>query len=289
MISKIKTYLQRPYPFYYVNKRPILLLLGTVFIGSFAFSYFFEPFEVNRMEHRLPYFWICIIHAASSFIIGVLYLFLLHLRIKNDSAWTLGKELFHLSLLLLLVGIGSFLLRDLIYNNPDNWSFTYLWEEIRNTFLVGTLLLFILLPLNLERLFKKYADSAKKLLLKSTSENDMGIVKISTPISTESFELLLADFVFAKVEGNYIEVYTTSKEELEKRLIRMSMKAFERHFIGQNHICKTHRSYLVNIFYITKLKGNAQGYELTITNVSGKIPVSRANIPHFNSLFKKND
>ena len=82
------------------------------------------------------------------FPIAYLYLNFINRYLKSDVNWTLGKELLNLSILLLLIGIAGFLIRDLIYTNSDNWSLRYFLEEIRNTFLIGFLLLIIVLPIN---------------------------------------------------------------------------------------------------------------------------------------------
>ena len=65
------------------------------------------------------------------------------MSVKEDTHWNLGKEILHISIILFLIGIADFLIRDVIYTNPNNWSLRYLWEEVRNTFLVGLLLQFI--------------------------------------------------------------------------------------------------------------------------------------------------
>lgn len=151
-LAQIKRYLKEPYPYYYDSQQRLILLLLFISFLSFCFSYFFQPFVVNVVEHKISSIWILLIHALIPFPIAYIYFSLMNRNIKDDITWTLGKEIFNLSIILLIIGITDFLIRDLIYTNPDNWSFRYFWEEIRNTFLVGFLLLIIVLPLNLERL-----------------------------------------------------------------------------------------------------------------------------------------
>ncbi len=281
-LAKINSYLKEPYPYYYGNTKRVLLLLVLISFLSFGFSYFFEPFDVNVAEHKINSYWILLIHAGIPIPIAFLYLNVVNRAKKGDRLWTIGKELRILSLILLSIGIVDFLIRDLIYTNPDNWSFRYFWEEIRNTFLVGFLLLMIVLPINLERLIAKHKSSLKKLPSFTKQEANNSLVILNTSVATESLELQIKDFLFAKVESNYTEVFTSSSHGVQKTLYRLTLKELEEQLKSFAHIFKTHRSYLVNLDAIASISGNAQGYQLAIKNYAPLIPVSRSNIATFN-------
>ncbi|MBC8755063.1 LytTR family transcriptional regulator DNA-binding domain-containing protein [Kordia sp. YSTF-M3] len=286
MISKLIKYLQEPYPYLYRNTQRLLLFLGIISALSFFFSYTFEPFEVNVAEHKMDYFWISFIHAFLPFPIAFVYFTIVNWSLKDDSRWTLGKEIFHLSILLLCIGITDFLIRDVIYDNPNNWSLRYFFEEIRNTFLVGTLLLIIVLPLNLERLIYKSTKSLKRLKLQAPNKSiKQQLVNIAS--FTENYQFDIAQFLFAKVESNYTEIYIYNDSEVKKILLRITLKELETQLQAFPNIYKTHRSYLVNLQKITACTGNAQGYQLSLEDYSGTVPVSRSNITAFNAYFSK--
>jgi len=268
----------------------MLRILFIVFVLSFAFSYFFEPFEVNRTEHRFDYFWICIIHAILPILIAFVYFSILNFSIKDDLKWTLRKEAFHLTILLFLFGFGSFLIRDIVYDKPDNWELHYLIEEVTNTILVGFLLLLILLPLNIQRLQNKYKASALTLD-KSISKKSIpiGTLEILSTIPSENFTIDISKFIFAQVDANYIDIYIKSSTGIEKKMIRQSLKNLENQLKPFSLIFQTHRSYLANISYIKSVSGNAQGYLITLSNCELKIPVSRSKIEAFRELFSKNN
>lgn len=284
VLASIKRYLKEPYPYYYNNHRRLLLFLFLISFLSFSFSYFFEPFEVNVIEHRIPSIWILMIHAFIPFPIFYVY-FTIIVKKPNRIQWTLGKELSNLSILFLIIGVVDFLIRDIIYTNPNNWSFRYLWEEIRNTFLVGTLLLFIILPLNLERLIQKHKTLLKQLSNNSLQNDDLTkSIVIKSSISDDDFELIIKDFLYAKVESNYTEIYMYSSGQLSKKLIRITLKDLENQLQVFSSVFRTHRSYLVNLNKIASISGNAQGYELVLKNSLSKIPVSRSYIKRFNAV-----
>ena len=284
---QIEAYIKQPYPFYYEELKRVLLLLCFVAIASFIFTYLFQPFVVNVEEHKIDNLWIIVLHSVIPIPIAFAYLFLLKKTVKNIENWTLGKEFLHLAVILLLIGFVSFLIRDFIYTNPDNWSFRYLWEEIRNTFLVGILLLIIILPLNLHRLIIKHSNDLKKLSVTQQYINDVNTtVKIVTPIKEENFDLNIQTFLYAKVDSNYLEIFYGYSNNNEKDLKRLTLKEFSDQLKPYPFIFKTHRSYVVNLHAIESISGNAQGYELYLKNFSTRaIPVSRSKVEEFNQAY----
>ncbi|MHA7129275.1 LytR/AlgR family response regulator transcription factor [Algoriphagus namhaensis] len=283
---KISSYLGQAYPFYYRDLKKVFIILCIISVMSFLFAYLFEPFEVNFSEHKISSLWIIVIQALIPIPIAMIYFYLLQKWIKGIENWTIGKEFLHLMLILFLIGIVNFFLRDFVYTNPDNWSFRYFWEEIRNTFLVGGLILLIVLPVNLERLLYSHLRFVRGLSFEPSERQSTELVQIETPIPTEQFELNTNQFLFAKVDGNYLEVYNRSTFGLEKQIKRMTLKEFEDHLAPLPFIIKIHRSYLVNLHAIKSISGNAQGYQLQLKDYSkNTIPVSRSHIQKFNRAY----
>jgi hypothetical protein len=121
------------------------------FFVLFIFLLLYKPFGVYEPEMRFNYILICSFHARSPAFIVYAYFYLLnYYRTKNGRhlEWTLFREYSHICIILFLIGLASFSMRSLIYNNQDNRSWRYFWEEIRNCYLVGTLFYFYLLQAN---------------------------------------------------------------------------------------------------------------------------------------------
>jgi len=248
---------------------------------TFFFNYVFEPFNVEYSEHKMNYFWVSMIHSLTPTI--VLYvLSIIGKALKLEDEWSVLKEALLISLFFLVIGLVQFLIRDIIYDNENNWSLHYLYEEIRNTFLVGTLFVTILIPINFNRLKTKHSNSANTL---NIAINDSSSVtnQVKSSIKIDDFELEIDQFMFAKSEGNYLEIYL-NKQHQNKELIRTTLKNLETLLKTYPNIIKTHRSYLVNSNYIEKINGNAQGYKLHIAKYI--IPVSRNMIANFNLRMK---
>jgi hypothetical protein len=271
-----------PYPYLYRHISKVWKILVLIFVLSFVFSYFFEPFEVNRAEHKLNYFWICVIHALLPMLIAIIYFSIYNGFLKDDSKWTIGKEAKHLSILLVLFGLGSFLVRDLIYDKPDNWEWRYLIEELSNTLGVGILILLIVLPVNLQRLQYKYRIGEKTFQFPvSQMTNQNNCIEIKSSIPSENLELDINKLIYVKVDGNYLDLFIKSEEGLEKKMIRQSLKTLSNQLQNYPHIFQCHRSYLVNLSQVQKVSGNAQGFSLSLYNDTVSIPVSRSKIEAF--------
>ncbi|MCB0495147.1 MAG: LytTR family transcriptional regulator [Cyclobacteriaceae bacterium] len=283
MRARLAKFLSQPYPFYYEG-RHLLTITGILFLMSLFFNYLFEPFIVNRAEHRMNFFWICALHGAVSSLLfgGSFYLLS---RIKNiEEKWKIREEILSLLIILIAIGIGQFLIRDIIYDNPYNWSWGYFFEEIRNTLLIGSLFIALFLPYNYNRLYKHNQAKAQAFVSGSIDAgiaNSPASLFIQTQLQADNFNLDLDRFLFAKAEKNYMEIYLKNGETTEKLLKRITFKELEAQLAGFDQFCKTHRSYLVNLSMVKTIAGNAQGYRLTLKETDEIIPVSRSMIQEF--------
>ncbi len=286
--NKLANFLSQPYPFYYRGKT-LLVISSCIFALTFLFNYFFQPFQVNLSEHRMSYEWICLVHAL---IPSLLFLFIFSLiqQIKSiDEKWNVKEEIWVILMYLILVGVFNFLVRDFIYTNPDNWSIYHFWAELKNTLLAGILFIFIFIPFNFKRLHDRYREKSAKLitlqpLLKSTEIEK--VIPIKTQLIADDFELEINKFLLAKAEKNYLEIYIEHENKIQKLVKRITMKELENQLETVSFVTKIHRSYLLNLKKIESISGNAQGYQLKLTNFKNSIPVSRSKISTFEEKMK---
>lgn len=282
-------FFQQSYPYYYSGKK-LFYLMGLICCMGLIFNYFFEPFIVYRPEHKVDYFWISAIHSVNPAWIGLAWGALWNWRADQEK-WTVGKELLVVGGYFLCVGISQFLIRDLIYDNPDNWTWKYLLEEIRNTFLVGTLFVLILVPINFVRLQHKHEKQAANIKLPTITsyglKEDCPMSFVQTQQKSDDFELDLGQFLMAKAAGNYVEIFLEKGENVEKLIKRMPLKGLENQLGHLPFLLKTHRSHLVNLRKVKEVKGNAQGLQLTLSTKLGCVPVSRGMLAQFEKNFTK--
>jgi hypothetical protein len=280
----IGLFLSQPYPFYYKGKT-LALITGFIFFGTLVFLYFFEPFIVYTPEHKMPYFWISFIHSCTPVVI-ITSLWLIKASPFQEETWNVQKEILLITAFLILVGLVQFLIRDLIYDNSENWSRKYLLEEIRNTLLIGSLFAILFTSLNFNRLNIRNVKKARELNaaphpLKLTSNK---IIQIETSVKSDAFELNIDSLLFAKAVGNYVEIYL--KEASPGMVLkRITLKDISTVLSPFPNMIRTHRSYLVNLDFVQKVTGNAQGYKLQLSNCAEKIPVARNMIRTFDAIF----
>lgn len=280
LIKKARQLLRQPYPFYFEG-RTLWKLITILALMGVAFQYFFRPFNLYLPEHKMSLFAIDIIHTAVALAMVLLAATILKFFPDYTQFWTVGKEFLFLALLLLAIGVGQFLIRDVIYDNPYNWSWGYFFEELRNTFLVGILFISILIPLNFTRLESSYKRKASYLDSLNSSLQESLPLSIKTQLKQDNFVLDVKEFIFAKAEGNYVELHLNSPHGPQKLVKRISLKQLEKQLLPVPYIVRTHRSFLVNINYIHAINGNAQGYTLDLRDCNEQISVSRKMIPEF--------
>ncbi|MEN2401644.1 LytTR family DNA-binding domain-containing protein [Flavobacterium sp. MC2016-06] len=264
-----------------------------VFVTLLLFLLLFTPFGVYEPEHKMNYFFICALHAFSPALLLFIYFSVLnHFRKKKKQFynWSLLKEYLNIGAFLILAGLASFLMRDLIYNNANNWSLRYLWEEIRNCFIAGIFFYFFLRVVSFY--FQSHQGSPfvvqfQPLKIQADQKVIPSILFINTQVKQDDFSLNIDDLLFVKADGNYIELTKLINGKIETELKRISLTQFETQISAYPHFFRSHRTYLVNMFKVEKVTGNSQGYLLSFTDTSEKIPVSRKQIDNFNSCYQE--
>ncbi|MBF4492647.1 LytTR family transcriptional regulator DNA-binding domain-containing protein [Flavobacterium sp. JLP] len=263
-----------------------------VFLIIITFLLLFRPFGVYDPELKMHYLLICFFHGfVPALILGSYFKILNYFRkIQNRSNWTLLKEYIHIGVLLFLIGVSSFLLRDLLYDNPNNWSWKYFFEEIRNCFVAGIFFYFFL------RLSSFYFESKKgepfvlqfiPLAVEPEKTTFKSNLFISTQVKQDDFSLDIDQLLFAKADGNYIELTKSNGNQINTEVKRISLTQFETQIKDYPHFFRCHRTYLVNMFKVEKVTGNSQGYLLSFNETNIKIPVSRKQIDSFNNYYQE--
>jgi LytTr DNA-binding domain len=291
-INRQQLFEQIEYPLRY---KPGNLVKASAVLFSiiFFFLLLFEPFGVYAPEQKFNYLIICGLHALSPTLIFCTYFSTLNYFRKKSAAagaWSIFQEYSHVATILLLTGIASFLMRDLIYYNPYNWSFRYLWEEIRNCYLAGSLVYILLTFANFY--FKSKNNSAHTLLFPIACDTNniaetVVEIAIKTQVKQDDFSFRAGNLLFAKAEGNYIELTLCSNGSVTTELKRISLKQFESQIAAYSFFFRCHRAYLINMTQIEKVSGNSQGYLISFNGTTNKVPVSRAQLNSFNGLYQE--
>jgi len=280
------------YPARYQSKN-LVKIVSVQFLLIFVTLYLFKPFTVNVSEQRLNYLTICCLHALLPALIIFSYITMLgHVRKRlqiND--WTLKKEFLNVAMLFLIIGLSSFLLRGLIYTNPDNFSWRYLWTEIRNAYLAGIVfcLYLIFARVYFNSTVHKLTDHHSISLPSQSIKKDLNAspIFIKAHVKIDNFYFKADDLLFAKADGNYVTVYILKDGFLKSELKRISLKQLEIQLVAYPYLLRCHRAYLLNVKRVTKLSGNSQGYLISFDETEDRVPVSRAYLSLFDKIYKQ--
>ncbi|SMO72033.1 LytTR family DNA-binding domain-containing protein [Fodinibius sediminis] len=286
--------LNYPYPFYYNTIARIVKIAAALAVIIPLFMLLFTPFNINYEEHRFAYPLIVLLFGIvdSLVFLGVMTLSLKFFpTFANEDQWTLLRELSIWAIILLLIGISNFLLRQFMYINPFNLSFGYLLEEIIHSYLFGLLAVSLLTLFNFAyQVISKTQKTADWNMMVQQINDSLEPpravpVTLRAPSENEEISFNLANFIFARVDGNYVEIYLREENgETTKHIKRNTLKNVEKQLQPYDNIQRIHRSYLVNCDYITGVEGNAQGYQLTIDGYDGLLSVSRSYISKFDAV-----
>lgn len=277
------SFLKQPYPFYYEGKK-LQYILGITFLICFVFNYFLQPFDVNLSEHKMNNFWVCAIHSTTPLVLFLCIAFICRFFSKMTDDWTIKNECIVIFFLVLFTGIGQFLIRDIIYDNPLNWSWHYFREEVSNSFVAGIFVGPLIIFINLNRQQLKNSENAHRIssaLPHPEEITNHTRITIETEVKSEKFTFAIHSFVYAKAEGNYAEIFLSEEGKTAKLIKRIPIKNLEAQLGAFPFILKTHRSVLLNINHIETISGNAQGYKVMMKNCPEPVPVSRNYIQAF--------
>ncbi len=283
--------LTSPYPFDLNVKRNFLItFLISLFVGLFLC--FFQPFGSYQIETNYKYF-ILSGYGAVTFVVLIIDLIALPLllpKIFSDKHWKILHQIFWLLWILFTIGLANFFYTMIIFG-PLLLDFSRILTFQLYTLAIGIIPITILILLNYNHLLHKNLAVADKLNMAIGNKSPVNtkpdsVIQISSVNDKETIQTTLNDLLFIRSEGNYIDIYFLDNETIKRKLIRNTLKQtaelLHHHFPP---LFKTHRSYIVNMLIIQKVKGNSQGLQLYLNNFDELIPVSRAFIKPFNEYF----
>lgn len=259
-----------PYPKSESLKEILVSSLGAG-ISVYLFLIIFQPFGTENFRHPnkfLILFPYCIIFGTVFFIVNLIT--------SLFSNWNIGTELLKIIFILFLGSVFSYFYNALFVSHvkldPGNYFYMLLYS------------LAIGIPVSVIYILSRY------IYLKNIHENTAHNIYPNLPISgqqqnllkisAQNTELIIAenDFLLVRSMENYCTFYFIENDSLRKILIRISLSGALQQ-IGTDSVKRCHRSYIVNLGRVKKIKGNAQGYKLILPEIDFEIPVSRSFIP----------
>jgi len=119
-------------------------------------------------------------------------------------------------------------------------------------------------------------------------ESGAKIIKLIAENGRDTIIVSTDSLMYIESVGNYAAIHWSGDGKAEKKLLRNTLKDIGKQVAAYPEIVQCHRAYLVNMLKIADVKGNAQGYQLLVSDTKQIIPVSRNYIQSFNRSFMEN-
>ncbi len=175
--------------------------------------------------------------------------------------WHFYQEIIIIILGFLLILIISYFYNVLLVNNNIESSNIFQWVKY---FGLPFIPIFIPLWIYLRFRFSKITikpvvdQKAKKILITGNNQNEV-------------IHFLEKNFILAKSQANYVDIYYMDNELLKKEMIRSTLVGIKSKMKSAEQV---HRSYLVNPVHIKHISGNTRKGFITMNKLDEEVPVS---------------
>ncbi|WP_103865497.1 LytTR family DNA-binding domain-containing protein [Aquimarina sp. I32.4] len=207
-------------------------------------------------------------------------------------SWTIGKEILLILSLLLVIILFNNSMSFMI--SKKHTSFNILLRFLDSSFYVVTIGIvpaFVIVWLNYTILLKENLKEIslynKQLESRVAKRENTGstIINIQSNNKNEVLNLDIDTFLFAKAEGNYIDVFTKKNKVVTCKPYRLTIQKLEDVLADYPFIISTHRSFVVNLKNISSTSGNARNYRIKFNGTPQEVPVSRNKFQAFKDAF----
>ncbi|MDF1548780.1 MAG: LytTR family DNA-binding domain-containing protein [Bacteroidales bacterium] len=256
-------------------------LLLSISLGVFLFVLFFQPFPIEKLDFNNRLVFVAGL-SGIVFLFIALVRFSFHLYIIRDKQ---NREEFFLPTF-----IGGFIILFL-----SSISFTFYLHYVGSvsiTFLImfKVVLICLAAPITL-KLHDRFHELKKQIELllrekmaiqgqvKKYEEDYLNkSIELFSENNAESIKLPLADVALIRSADNYVELIFKEAGVYKKKLIRNTLKNIEQQIKPYTIFNRCHRTSIVNLHAVDKLKKTYNNYWLIIKGLEENVPVSRQYI-----------
>lgn len=271
-LTKFIAFWQKPF-----SKTETWFGLSKNFISISVFTTFFlYIFQPNGLSNAEPKFLICLgfgISGALGYFLYELTFSLFIKIIRSPIEWTYGKWWLYCIGALFFISLTGFLYVRYFVFGFMIWALFP--AMLKGTFMFGIPIL-ATITMVLLRDEQKYQTIAAEINYQNNHT-----AKINATNHLTLFDIPINEIRYVEALQNYITIgFINATGQLKTKTERSTLKSILEK-TKESAIVKTHRSFLVNKEAITKVEGNSQGLQLTLSDCDKKIPVSRNYVPTF--------
>ncbi|WP_189702649.1 LytTR family DNA-binding domain-containing protein [Subsaximicrobium wynnwilliamsii] len=182
--------------------------------------------------------------------------------IRNQGKWYIHQELFILLFGFLLISLVSYFYNILIVNDlKTEPEYIFRWFKDFSLPFVP-----IFIPFWAYLRFRFSKTTMHPTLFESKKE-----VSIQGNNQNETIKFHEKDFIMARAQSNYVDVFFVKDNLLEKQMIRSTLLNIKSKIPSAAQV---HRSFLVNPQQIDKISGNSRKGDITLNYLEYEVPVS---------------
>jgi hypothetical protein len=275
----MKTFLNKPFK-RVESSRERLVSIPVFGLFIFLFLFLFKPFGMANLQ-EINLFYLC----AGFGLVTTFVLFILRFLIEPQLSrknWTMGKNILWDLFIASSVGVANFFYVGMLLHQI--LTVKYLLMAIWTAILVGIIPVTISYIVRFNRIYRNaLSDSAIKPEEILWDEE----ITITAGNPKNEFKLNPKHILYLCSNDNYVTVATLKGGLSAKTTIRGTLKAAESELSRNNRFIRCHKCYIVNMDYVSGLRGNNQNMTIKLSSSDTEIPVSRSRAGHVTRLIKK--
>ncbi|UNZ00312.1 LytTR family transcriptional regulator [Zhouia spongiae] len=284
----------RPYPYLFSLKRNLFV---AIFIAALIYFMNWLAIDGDYVSNNFVYpkVEVCMLAGFTTFF-SILFITelipYLFFNPEIKERWTVGKEFLLIISLLLVIAVANNLMSFFISKNQNAFDMLRFLNVLLYVIILGIIPTILIVWLNYTVILKQnlkevslYNEQLRNKIELETSATGAR-VNIQTNNKTEVLELDIDAFLFAKADGNYVDIYTIAGDEVISRPYRLRLQKLEEALEAYPFIINTHRSYIVNLRSIYSTSGNARNYRISFKGIAEEVPVSRNKFKLFKEAFQ---
>lgn len=247
---------------------------------TFVFLEIFKPFSIDLINRN------SVLYTLAYAVIVFLVLLLFSVIQKHAFPGFFRQGVFNYNRFIIMSAVNIFIIGYFCWLFSKTYCMNVLppcslFKTTLNVLSVGLLPIMLLAWINEKIQLNKSLDLAKTLIsheadrVPNTQMESSKQVNLPAPNVETWLNLPSRNFIFARSNGNYIIVHYIEKGVRKKQIVRMTITKLLEQFKKDPMITQCHRSFVVNMIYVTEVKGNSHSREYFLESISENVPVSR--------------
>ncbi len=172
-----------------------------------------------------------------------------------------------------------FLMKQSYYQFEKSWVIRYYWRHFPYAFVIfGVYTYRVYKNSIIENLVNRVnadLESRSPRQGSSSLENPQSIVEIQVDSITRRIDPRNISHI--SVNGHYLDIFHHFDDQHETLLVRKPLKEILEELPNQ-HFIQIHRSHIVNLYHVLKLKKRGRQYSLLLQHGEYMLPISRNNL-----------